>query len=110
MKWSVMIVAAALFALTSVSGWAGEKCCGSEKAKAKKADISECRSVLSGLDLTAEQQAKVDEIQAACKAAGETKDACKNAFKEIRSVLTDDQIAQFDAKCGKNAKRSSGCE
>lgn len=108
MKWSVMIVAAALFVMASASSWAGGSCC--RDSKKSEAKMSDCSSALSGIDLTAEQEAKIAEIQATCKAAGESKEACKTAYKEIRSVLTDDQAAQLDAKHGKKSKRSGSCD
>lgn len=104
MKLFVAIAAVAIAAATA--SFAGGACCpAGGKAKAEK---SACTQALSGIELSAEQQAKIAEIEAACKAEGMTADACSKSMKEIRAVLTDDQRAQFDAKCEAKGKKSCG--
>jgi len=98
-----MFVAASLVAMTAVSSWAA---CGSEGRAKNKA---ECESLFSSLNLTEEQSAKIAEIQANCEAAGESPEACKTAMKDIRSVLTAEQLEQLDAKCGSKASKKMKC-
>ncbi|HMP74657.1 MAG TPA: hypothetical protein PKE12_00025 [Kiritimatiellia bacterium] len=106
-----MIVAlAVLLAAGVVSSWAGGACCpAGGKAKAEK-QVSACTSALSGVELTDDQKAKIATIEAACKEAGSTVDACAKSKDEIRSVLTEEQRAKFDAKMDKKAgKKDASC-
>ncbi len=108
----LLIVCAALLVAGTVSSWAGGACCAAgAKAKSEKSEkaYSACTAALSGMDLTADQKAKISEIEAACKAEGSTMDACAKSMDQIRAVLTDEQRAQFDAKVGKADKAKMGC-
>jgi len=96
-----MFVAASLVAMTAVSSWA----CGEGHSK----DKADCKSLFSSLNLTEEQSAKIAEIQANCEASGESPEACKTAMKDIRSVLTAEQLEQLDAKCGSKASKKMKC-
>jgi len=90
--------------------WAGGACCPSSKAKksAEKVDKSACVSALSGIELTAEQQEKINAIEEACKAKGSTVEACTESLSQIRDVLTDEQKTAFDAASVKSASKA-GC-
>ncbi len=103
MRLSLMFVAASLVAMTAVSSWAA---CGPEGRAKNKA---ECESFFSSLNLTEEQSAKIAEIQANCQANGDSPEACKSAMKEIRSILTAEQLEQFDAKCDSKASKKMKC-
>ena len=105
-----MIVAiAALLAAGVVSSWAGGACCpAGGKAKAEK-QASACTYSLSGVELTEEQKAKIATIEAACKEAGSTAEACAKSTEEIRSVLTEEQRARYDAKMEKKAGKKGAC-
>lgn len=96
----------ATMVLAQVS-WAGGACCASKKSQ-EKASMSACAKATSGLDLTAEQQAKVAEIEAACQASGSTAEACQKAKSEIRELLSDDQKAKFDAAWDKASGKKAG--
>jgi Spy/CpxP family protein refolding chaperone len=99
----------ALLVAGGVSSWAGSACCAAGgKAKAEKS-YSSCTKALSGIDLTEEQKAKIEKIEAACKAEGCTVESCAKSMDEIRAVLTDEQRAQYDARLGKADKAKKGC-
>ena len=54
--------------------------------------------------------AKIAEIEAACKAAGSSEEACNKSRGEIRDLLNDDQKAKFDASWEKlKAGKQGGC-
>lgn len=96
-KWTMACVVACLLAATG-SVWAGSACCAvgsKDKAKTEAWD-SACASALKGIELTAEQQEKMDAIQAECKAASCSKESCDSALNKMRDVLTEDQKAKFN--------------
>ncbi len=104
MKLIIALATLAIAAATST--YAGGACCA-VGAKAQ-ADKAACTTALSGIELSAEQQARIAEIESACKAEGMTADACAKSRDEIRAVLTDDQREQFDAKWDKKSAKK-GC-
>ncbi len=104
--WIAVLVAG----LVAVSGsaFAGAKCCAS-KGK-DKAAVSACSKATAGLDLTAEQKAKIAEIEATCKASECSKESSSKAMSEIRDVLTAEQQVKFDAACEDlSSKKGGGC-
>ena len=115
--WLAMAAAAAVMAASSA--WAGCGGCAAGAAGDKGATGAEmscdkgCMKALKGLELTAEQQAKVKEIRKTCKAGGCSDEACQKAVADIRGVLTAEQAAKFDEAvkaaggCGK--KDGGGC-
>lgn len=102
--WSLVVAALV------TTGWAGGACCPSKKSQ-DKAPMSACAKATASLDLTAEQKAKVAEIEATCQAAGSNEESCLKAKEEIRSLLTDEQKAKFDEAWDKagNPKAAGGC-
>ena len=58
-----------------------------------------CEEHLGSLNLSDEQKAKIAEIKASCKDAGDAEEACEKARSQIREILTDDQRAKFDEAC-----------
>lgn len=104
------VICAALLVAGSVNSFAGGACCAAGgKEKAEKS-YSSCSKALKGIELSDEQKAKIDEIEAACEAEGSTAEACAKSMDQIRAVLTDDQRAQFDAKVEKMGdKAKKGC-
>lgn len=105
------MVCAALLVAGTLNSYAGGACCpAGGKAKAEKSYSSSCTKALKGIELSDEQKAKIDEIEAACRAEGMTVEACAKSMDQIRAVLTDDQRAQFDAKVEKMGdKAKKGC-
>ncbi len=108
MNYAWMMSGVAAVVLLAGSAFAGGACCPSKKG-AEKEGMSACSKATSGLELSAEQQAKIAEIEAACKASGSSEEACQKAKADIRALLTDDQKTKFDASWDKkNAKKSGG--
>jgi hypothetical protein len=106
-KIIVLAVAIGAFVLAG-NVMAGSGCCPSSKSK-KSAEYSSCTKALSGMELTAEQRAKIDAIEAECKEQGMTVDACSKSMSKIRDVLTDDQKASFDAATAVSGGSKAGC-
>lgn len=105
--WMMSGVAAVV--LLASSALAGSACCASKKGEGKAA-MSACAKATAGLELSAEQQAKIAEIETACQAAGSTEESCQKAKADIRALLTDDQKTKFDAaweKMGENKSNGS---
>ncbi len=109
MKMTGMAIVVAGLVLAAVSAFAGGACCASKKGGENTA-MSACSKSLAGLELTAEQQTKIAEIEAACKADGSSEEACSKSRGEIRALLNDDQKAKFDASLEKlKAGKEGGC-
>lgn len=102
--WMMSGVAAVV--LLAGSALAGSACCASKKGEGKAA-MSACAKATSGLELSAEQQAKIAEIESACQAAGSTEESCQKAKADIRALLNDDQKAKFDAAWEKMGEKKS---
>lgn len=102
--WMMCGVAAVV--LLAGSALAGSACCASKKGEGKAA-MSACAKATSGLELSAEQQAKIAEIETACQAAGSTEESCQKAKADIRALLTDDQKTKFDAAWEKMSESKS---
>lgn len=109
MRVSVIALAMAGLVAWSTASWAGGACCASKAKKEARGDMASCSKLTAGLNLSDEQKARVDEIEAACKAAGSTPEACAKSLDDIRALLDDDQKAQFDAACKKTAKKGGSC-
>lgn len=108
MNYMWMISGVAALVLMAGSAFAGGACCASKKG-AEKATVSACARATSGLDLSAEQQAKISEIEAACQASGSSEESCQKAKSDIRALLNDEQKTKFDAAWDKmNAKKADG--
>ena len=94
------LLAIALVLGLAASAWAGSACCASKKGKdaAKSGDsaMANCDKVISSLNLSDEQKAKVTSIQEACEKEGKTEDACGKYMSQIREVLTPEQQTQWD--------------
>lgn len=101
-----------MLALAGVVGFAGQSlagsgCCPASKSAKMESGWGSCSSALSGIELSAEQQDKIAAIEAECKAAGSTPEACSSSMNKIRDVLTDEQKATFDAASA--PKKKGGC-
>lgn len=107
MKTMWIAVAVAGLIMATGAAYAGSACCA---AKGKEGTaVSACAKATAGLDLTAEQKAKIAEIEASCKSAGSSEEACAKAKTEIRDVLTDEQKVKFDAAWEAAPKKKGGC-
>jgi len=92
----------------SVTTWAGAACCASGKGKAAGAAMSACAEITASLSLSDEQKAKIADIEATCKTAGSTPEACAKSRDDIRALLNDEQKTQFDAAWEKKAAKKGG--
>ena len=92
------LVAAAM--LTASSAFAGDKACCA-KGAANPHSMG-CVNVAS-LNLTAEQNAKIEAWQAECMKAGCTKESRQMFLSRAKGILSPEQFAQLKAQCKKMA-------
>jgi len=86
-----------------VSVQAGDACCKAGKAGGAAAKAG-CADVWSQLNVTPEQQAKIDALKAECD-EGACEKAAHAKFKAgIQQILTAEQFAQLKGHCDKRAK------
>ena len=102
MKKLIMLLAAVFIAAGTMQVWAGGSCCSSKK-KSAASHVEQ----MSSLNLTDDQKAKISELEEACKAASDDKEACAKYKGQMRDVLTEEQAAKWDEMCG--AKSGGGC-
>jgi Spy/CpxP family protein refolding chaperone len=104
MKGIVALAVAAVMIVGIQGALAGEGCCPAKAAaKAGCGDAwAKCDPTLAKIDLTAEQKAKLAEIEKSCAAEGRTKEACEKYKGEMKKVLTADQLAAYEAACKKD--------
>lgn len=112
MRTWVMAVIAASLVMGVASAWAGGSCCASKKsanagdvAKGGK-DWDQCEKMISSMDLSEDQKAKISSIQEACKKEGSTEESCGKYMSQIRDVLTPDQQAKWDEGMKSCAQKS----
>ena len=97
------LVAAALFAATSV--YAGDKdkgCCSTTQAKNESK--MDCSKTYAKLNLSAEQKVKMDSIVAKCNKDGCTKESMDAFMKSAEGILSKEQLATLKAECAKHDK------
>jgi hypothetical protein len=98
------LLAAMAFAVTPA--FAGDKdhaCCAAGATHAKNAD-KDCSQVYASLNLSAEQKAKMDTLQADCKKGGCTKESMEKFMKSAEGVLSKEQFTALKAECAKHHK------
>jgi Spy/CpxP family protein refolding chaperone len=97
-----MAVVAASLVMGVASAWAGSSCCPAKKsAKAGEVakggkDWAQCEKMVSSMDLSEDQKAKISSIQEACKKEGNTEESCGKYMGQIRDVLTPEQQTKWD--------------
>jgi Spy/CpxP family protein refolding chaperone len=98
-----LVVAAAVFA-GAQSVLAGGACCASKAAAKEGCGTSSaaCVGMFDKLNLTADQKAKIAELEKTCQTEGKTKESCEKYIAEMKKVLTAEQLAAFDAACKKS--------
>jgi len=91
--------------LMASNAFAGDHACCAKGAS--KAAATACVN-LATLNLTADQQAKIEAWQADCLKAGCTKESRKTFLKQAKGILSAEQFAQLKAQCKKtaNAKKT----
>ena len=104
------LLAMVLVAGLAASAWAGGSCCGSKKsadgAKCGSASMSHCDDIFAKMDLTADQKAKISELQEACSKET-SKEACSKYMGQMRDVLTPEQRMKFDAEISKEDQQKT---
>ena len=100
--FGVMLVSVLLLGTMSV--FAGEGCCAAGTS-AKPADC------FAKLNLTADQKAKVDALQADCKTSACTMAAHEKLAAGLKTILTPEQYTQWTKACeqAKGAKSGGTC-
>ena len=99
-----LLVAAVLVAsVHTVSANCGN--CPGDKAAKKGAGCP----ALKGIELSADQQAKVDALKAECKKTGCSVTATANMDKGMKDILTADQYKQWKEACAKCADKGGCC-
>jgi len=92
------LVAAAM--LVASSAFAGDKaCCAKGVSNTEKTACVD----LASLNLTPDQQSKIEAWQAECMKAGCTKESRKTFLKQAKGILSAEQFAQLKAECKKSA-------
>ena len=97
------LIAAAMFAATSV--YAGDKekdCCSTTQAKNESK--MDCSKTYAKLNLSAEQKVKMDAIASKCNKDGCTKENMAAFMKSAEAILSKEQIATLKAECAKHDK------
>jgi gamma-glutamyl phosphate reductase len=97
-----------LAAVVALSASAAYAACGSCPGDAKKAAKPACCVALEKLTLTADQKAKVAELQAECKKAGCPVEGQKKMAEGLKKILTDQQYQEWEKACAE-AKKAGGC-
>ncbi len=93
---TTVLIAAAM--LTASSAFAGGKACCA-KGAANNASMS-CVN-LAALNLTADQNAKIEAWQAQCMKAGCTRKSRQIFLSQAKAILSAEQFAQLKAQCKK---------
>jgi hypothetical protein len=93
------LVAAAVFAATSV--YAGDKDKGCCTTQAKNDAKMDCSKTYAKLNLSAEQKVKMDGIVAKCNKDGCTKESMDAFMKSADGILSKEQLATLKAECAK---------
>ena len=108
MKFKVLaFVAAGLFAASSAFAHDGDKaaCCAGHSGKDMKAA---CAATFANLNLTAEQQGKMEKLADQCVKGGCTKESMAKMEKSAKGILTAEQFATWHAACSaKTEKKQS---
>lgn len=71
-------------------------CCAQQASNSSK---KECADSYAKLNLTPEQKAKLDTLQAKCDKAGCTKESMAAFLKGAKGVLSPQQYATLEAEC-----------
>ena len=94
------VVAVAM--LMASPAFAGGKACCAKGASNEKAMCAD----LASLNLTSDQQTKIDAWQSECMKAGCTKQSRAKFLKQAKGILSANQYAKLKAECNKSAKKA----
>lgn len=98
------VVAAVIVGAASV--YAGGACCPAGKDKKTEAKSDACADMMSKLNLTDGQKAKVTALKEESKKATSTSECYDMMSKGLEKILTADQLKQWNADC---EKAKAGC-
>jgi Spy/CpxP family protein refolding chaperone len=98
----IALLVAGMFATGSV--FAGEH--GDCTKQAGNTSKPACSVSLASLNLTSDQQAKMDKIMAEHHKAGCSEASEAQYMKEAKGVLTKDQFAKFKAECSEHKDKA----
>lgn len=92
MKKAFGVMLAGVVLLGGVAAFAGDGCCAAGSA-------TKATDCFAKLNLTAQQKAKVEALQAECKTNGCTATAYSKLAAGLKAILTPDQYTQWTAAC-----------
>lgn len=100
----IALVAAGLFATgTAFAGEHGD----CTKQAGNKDHMAACQVSLASLNLTPDQQTKMDAVRAEHEKAGCSEATEAKYMQEAKGILTKDQYAKFKAECKKGEKEKT---
>jgi len=105
-KLFVLAVVAAAVALGAALVHADGGCCAGKSQSSAKSGC--CNDMLSKLNLTPEQKAKIETLRADTRRATSTSESHQMFSAGLEKILTPDQLAQLKTQCEKTTK-SGGC-
>jgi hypothetical protein len=106
MKRMFGIMVASVLLMGAVAAFAGDGCCAAG-SKGKAGGQCAAGDTLAKLNLTADQQSKVDALKAECKAGGCNAAAREKMTAGMKEILTPEQYTQWTAACAQ-AKAGKG--
>jgi len=106
MKKIFVLAVMAAVALGGASVYADGGCCASKSKSSANGGC--CSDMLSKLNLTPEQKAKIDTLRADTRRATSTSESHQMFSAGLEKILTPDQLAQLKTQCEKPMK-SGGC-
>ena len=104
MKKLLAFAVVAVMVISVAALYAGEGCCAGKSAKG----ASCCADMFSKLNLTPDQQTRVNNLLADCHRATSHSEFHAMLSSGLQKILTPNQFAQWKASCGK-ASNSGGC-
>ncbi len=102
-KLIALVVAGAFAAGTMFAGEHGN--CA--KQVGNKENMAACEVTLANLNLTPDQQTKMDAVMAEHQKEGCTAESEAKYMKEAKRILNKDQYAKFKAECKKSEKEKT---
>jgi Spy/CpxP family protein refolding chaperone len=103
--FSLVVASALILGAASVYADGGGCCAGMSKSSKMSAS---CGDMMSKLNLTDAQKAKIAALKEQTTRATSTSEARAMMSKGMEQILTPDQLAQWQSGCEKAAKTSSG--
>ena len=88
----------AVAVLAATSAFAGDKACCAAHAKNSKMCMSQ---TYAKLNLSSDQKAKLEKLEAQCDKAGCTKESMAKFMKSAEGILSKEQFATLKADCCK---------